>query len=116
MGQQAVAAVKDVGDDVPLMPCLLYTSKVSLVVKQAVLIILLACIQQVFADAGADGCGHLKVVIERDIREMCIRDRPTGKGQTISRKESGGMTVTASGFFMSLPSLAKILLLSLIHI
>ena len=28
----------------------------------------------------------------------------------MSRKESGGMTVTASGFFMSLPSLAKILL------
>lgn len=33
-----------------------------------------------------------------------------GKYQIFSRNPSGGMTVTASGFFMSLPYLEKILL------
>ena len=35
---------------------------------------------------------------------------PTGSGHTISRNRSYGMTVVASGFFKSLPSLANILL------
>ena len=52
----------------------------------------------------------LRPLSRRRVAGPTYRSSPTGSGQTFCRKFSGVMTVVASGFFMSLPSLAKTLL------